>query len=252
MKKVKLMFLCLLMAGGYARSQCIDSIIVDGKTGMQIVKEYKRWSALKNDWPQLLNYQEDNQRIMNSGANPKVVFMGNSITEMWSLRSSFLEDNAYVNRGISGQTTPQMLLRFRQDVVALNPEVVVILAGTNDIAGNTGPTTNQMILDNIASMTDIAKQHGIQVILCSVLPVFRYPWASGIDVPPIIEELNTMIRAYADRTGAAYVDYYRHMVDARKGLPESYAADGVHPTPEGYAVMEPLVQQAIEKIVTSK
>ena len=174
--------------------------------------------------------------------------MGNSITEGWIGQvPEFFEGRDYVNRGIGGQTTPQMLLRFRQDVLDLWPKVVVILAGTNDIAGNTGPSTLEMIEDNIHSMTELAQSHGIQVVLCSVLPAYDYPWRPGLEPAPKIVELNKRIKQYASTRGAVYCDFFSAMADDRDGLPESLSGDGVHPNKEGYAIMGPLVETAIAR-----
>jgi lysophospholipase L1-like esterase len=174
--------------------------------------------------------------------------MGNSITEAWApLFAQQFPGKAYVGRGISGQTTPQMLVRFRQDVVSLEPAAVVILGGTNDIAGNTGPSTLEMIEDNIASMTEIAKANGIRVVLCSVLPVYDYPWRRGIEPAPKIVALNAWIRSYAARAGAVYVDFHGAMTDERSGLRAELTRDGVHPNEAGYRVMAPLVEQGIQR-----
>ena len=172
--------------------------------------------------------------------------MGNSITEAWQKSfATLFPGKPYIGRGISGQTTPQMLVRFRQDVVALKPAVVVILAGTNDIAGNTGPSTLEMIEDNLASMTEIAKANNIRVVLASVLPVYDYPWKKGIEPAQKIVTLNAWIKSYAARVGAVYVDFHDAMKDGRDGLRAELANDGVHPTPAGYAIMGPLVEKAI-------
>jgi len=176
----------------------------------------------------------------------RVVFMGNSITESWAKSfSTQFPGKPYVGRGISGQTTPQLLVRFRQDVVALKPKVVVILGGTNDIAGNTGPSTIEMIEDNIASMTEIAKANGIRVVLASVLPVFDYPWKRGLEPGPRIVALNNWIRGYAERVGAVYVDFHSALADERNGMKEGLSTDGVHPNAAGYDIMAPLVERAI-------
>jgi lysophospholipase L1-like esterase len=178
----------------------------------------------------------------------RVVFMGNSITEAWApLFDSLFPGKPYIGRGISGQTTPQMLVRFRQDVVDLHPAVVVILAGTNDIAGNTGPSTLEMIEDNLASMAEIARANGIRVVLASVLPVYDYPWRPGLEPAPKIVELNEWIREYAAAHDAVYLDFHTAMVDARGGLPPELARDGVHPTPAGYRIMAPLAEHAIQE-----
>ncbi|HET8737652.1 MAG TPA: SGNH/GDSL hydrolase family protein [Pricia sp.] len=204
-------------------------------------------SLQAQDWPNLKEFREANKKLEAPSAEEnRVVFMGNSITIGWlNKRPEFFEGKSYVNRGISGQTTPQMLVRFRQDVVALQPEVVVILAGTNDIAGNTGPSTLEMIADNIKSMADIAEANGINVILSSTLPAYDYPWKPGLDPASKIVELNQMIKAYAEDKGHIYLDYFSAMADDRNGLPKKYAEDGVHPTVEGYKVMEPMVEKAI-------
>ncbi|HDZ15053.1 hypothetical protein LCGC14_1406150 [marine sediment metagenome] len=201
------------------------------------------------DWPNLKQFEEANQKLSAPAADEdRVVFMGNSITIGWlNNRPEFFEGKPYINRGISGQTTPQMLIRFRQDVVDLQPKVVVILAGTNDIAGNTGPSTIEMIVDNISSMAEIAKANHIKVILSSTLPAFDYPWKPGLEPADKIIALNKMLEAYAKENGHIYLDYFSAMADDRNGLPKKYAEDEVHPTVEGYKVMEPLVEKAIEE-----
>ena len=166
--------------------------------------------GLAQDWANLGEFQEANGKIENPKPNEnRVVFMGNSITIGWlHLRPEFFENKPYINRGISGQTTPQMLIRFRQDVVDLKPKAVVILAGTNDIAGNTGPSTLEMIADNIKSMAEIAHANGIKVIISSTLPAYDYPWKPGLEPANKIIELNEMIRNYADAKGHIYLDYF--------------------------------------------
>jgi acyl-CoA thioesterase I len=176
----------------------------------------------------------------------RVVFMGDSITQGWKLDESF-PGKPYVNRGISGETTPQMLLRFRQDVIDLEPKVVVILGGTNDIAGNTGPMTLEQTEGNLASMADLARANGIKVVLCSVLPAFDYPWSPGLEPAPKIAILNAWLRGYAAAKGYVYVDYFAAMKDERGGLPPALSKDGVHPLPPGYAMMTPLAEAGIEK-----
>ncbi|MRH99286.1 acylhydrolase [Kriegella sp. EG-1] len=207
----------------------------------------------QEDWPNLKQFQEKNMSIGNpSPYENRVVFMGNSITIGWiNSRPEFFKDKPFVNRGISGQTTPQMLLRFRQDVVDLKPKVVVILAGTNDIAGNTGPMTLDQILDNIKSMAEVSTANNIKVILSSVLPAYDYPWRPGLKPNEKIPALNKMIKAYAEEAGHIYLDYFSAMADERNGLPKKYANDEVHPTPEGYAVMEPMVEKAIAEALAN-
>ena len=199
------------------------------------------------DWANLNRFKDDNAKLGMPKANEdRVVFMGNSITQGWIEKvPGFFAGKAYVNRGISGQTTPQMLLRFRQDVISLYPKVVVILAGTNDIAGNTGPSTLEMIEDNIYSMAELAQAHGIQVVLCSVLPAFDYPWRPGLEPAPKIVELNRRIKKYAGAHGAIYCDYFTPLADERDGLKAGLSGDGVHPNADGYAIMAPLAEKAI-------
>lgn len=199
------------------------------------------------DFAHLARYQADNARIgAPAPGEQRVIFIGNSITEGWApYFPAMFPGKPYVGRGISGQTTPQILLRFRQDVIALKPAAVVILAGTNDIAGNTGPSTLAMIEDNIASMAELAAANNIRVVLCSVLPVFDYRWKPGLEPAPKILALNRWIRQYAASHRHAYVDYHTPMADARQGLRADYGSDGVHPTEAGYRVMVPLVEAGI-------
>lgn len=205
--------------------------------------------AEAQDWANLNRFREANEKLGPARTcDDRVVFMGNSITQGWIEKvPSFFENKPYINRGIGGQTTPQMLLRFRQDVLNLWPKVVVILAGTNDIAGNTGPSTLEMIEDNIRSMTELAQAHGIQVVLCSVLPAHDYSWSQGKDPANQIPELNKRVQQYAATKGAVYCDFFSAMADERNGLPKELSGDGVHPNEAGYAIMEPLVEQAIAR-----
>src|SRR5690554_796556 len=202
------------------------------------------------DWANLNYFREANEKLAPARTcDDRVVFMGNSITQGWinHVPEFFAEEKQYINRGISGQTTPQMLLRFRQDVIDLWPKVVVILAGVNDIAGNTGPSSLEMIEDNLHSMTELAHAHGIQVVLCSVLPAYDFPWRKGLEPAPKIIELNKRIKEYASKKGVVYCDFFSAMADDRNGLPEELSGDGVHPNKEGYAVMQPIVENAIAR-----
>ena len=182
--------------------------------------------------------------------------MGDSITEGWGyFDPEFFEGSGYINRGIGGQTTPQMLLRFRPDVIELEPKVVVILAGTNDLAGNTGLTDVQTIADNIMSMGEIADHNGIRVIIASVLPAIDFPWKSGLEPASKIVKLNLMLQLYAQEHNFIYLDYYSSLVDEEGGLkvPEYTAAnDLVHPNKVGYVVMEKLANQAIQAALAAK
>lgn len=202
---------------------------------------------LAQDWQNLERYQADNLKLMNEEKDVEVVFMGNSITEGWiQSNPSFFEENPYINRGIGGQTTPQMLLRFRQDVVAFKPKVVLILAGTNDIAGNTGPSTLEMILDNLKGMAEIAIANDIEPVMCSVMPAFDYPWKPNMDPNTKIPKLNSMIEKYCKEKNLIYLDYFTAMDDGKAGLREELTYDGVHLTEEGYKFIEPMAQMAIK------
>lgn len=200
------------------------------------------------DWANLKKYNAANEKLESpEEGKHRVVFMGNSITESWvDMSPDFFKDNSYIGRGIGGQTTHQMLIRMRPDVIELDPAVVVILAGTNDIAGNTGPMTLEEILGAIKSMSELAEANGVKVVLSSVLPVYDYPWRPGLEPNIKIPKLNEMIKAYASVKGFVYLDYFTAMVDDRNGLPKKYAEDEVHPTELGYSVMEPLAKAAID------
>ena len=196
----------------------------------------------QSDWADLQRYHAADMQL----SPPDVVFFGNSITESWAPHfATMFPGKPYVGRGISGQTTPQLLVRFRQDVIDLKPAVVVILAGTNDIAGNTGPSTLEMIEDNLKSMTELAQKNGIRVVLSSVLPVYDYPWRPGLEPAPKIMALNDWMKRYAGSVGAVYLDYWTALADARHGMRAEYSGDGVHPNEAGYRVMAPLAEKAI-------
>jgi len=206
------------------------------------------------DWAELNHFKEDNAKLeLPSPDENRVVFMGNSITQGWSdIAPDFFLDKPYIERGIGGQTTPQMLIRFRADVINLNPKVVVILAGTNDIAGNTGPSTLEMIMDNLISMSELAQANGIRVVLSSVLPAFDYSWKPGLNPNVKIPALNDMIKTYADKNDIIYLDYFAAMTDERNGLIAELTYDGVHPNEAGYKVMGPLAEEAIKKALVQE
>jgi lysophospholipase L1-like esterase len=215
-------------------------------------KEYE--ARLLTDFPWLAKFKEADLALAPPAkGEDRVVFMGDSITEGWKIEgpNGFFPGKPYINRGISGQTTPQMLDRFRQDVIDLHPKVVVILAGTNDIAGNTGPMTLEETEGNLASMAELAAAHKIRVVLCSVTPAFDFPWKPGLTPAPKVLALNAWIKAYAAEHGHIYVDYHTAMKDSRDGLPAALSNDGVHPLPAGYTVMAPLVEAGIEKALKS-
>jgi len=199
-----------------------------------------------SDWAQLLYYRDADRSLpLPSPGEPRVVFFGDSITQSWDLADVELAGVEVLNRGISGQTTPQMLVRFRQDVVDLQPAAVHILAGTNDLAGNTGPTTLEAIENNLSSMVEIAAAHHIAVVLASVLPTVDYPWRSGLRPAGRIAALNNWMRAYAKRRRLVYADYYSALVGSRGDFKSALADDGVHPNKAGYAVMGPLARESV-------
>lgn len=205
-----------------------------------------------NELINLQRYEKANSELpLPAKGEKRVVFIGNSITQGWAdQRSDFFKSNSYVGRGIGGQTSPQLLSRFRQDVLNLKPVAVVINIGTNDIAENTGAYNPDFTLGNIMSMAELAKANGIKVILSSVLPVGEYPWRKEIkDVPDKIAALNEGIRAYAKKNKFAYIDYYEVMHDENRALISSYGNDGVHPNAEGYAVMEKTAKAVIDKVI---
>lgn len=205
----------------------------------------------RQDWANLARYQPENAALpAPSPGKQRVVFLGDSITDFWGRspdKGTFFPGQPFVNRGISGQTTPQMLVRFQQDVVHLHPAAVVILAGTNDIAGNTGASTPEMIEDNLASMTEIAEANGIKVILASILPAARYPWKPEVQPVAEIRELNRWMRTFCTSHHAVYLDFYSSMADKEGAMLPGYASDGVHPLAKGYAVMSTLASAAIQK-----
>ena len=202
------------------------------------------------DWAHLKKYEQSNSELKKINDPNRVVFMGNSITEGWSfLDKDFFINNPFVNRGIGGQTTPQMLIRFKPDVVNLNPKAVVILAGINDIAENTGPVTIENIAENIISMVEIAKANNIKVLICSTLPAIDFPWSPGMEPGPKVIKLNSILKNYCDSNNIPYVDYFSAMSDEKGGLkvPEYTTADDlVHPNLAGYKVMGKIILKALE------
>jgi lysophospholipase L1-like esterase len=201
------------------------------------------------DWNQLGRYHADNQRLFAQPADPKrVVFLGDSITDGWKL-AQYFPGRPYVNRGISGQTTQQMLVRMYPDVIRLKPAALIVLAGTNDIARNTGPVTLEMIADNFRAITELAKAHGIKVILCSLLPVSDYTARKQTErrPPADILKLNAWIKDYAAKNNLGFADYYSAAVDAGGLLREGYSGDGLHPNAKGYELMAPVAEAAIRK-----
>ena len=206
------------------------------------------------DWANLNRYHSENEKLGKPLIHEdRIVFMGNSITESWSsIQPEFFNNRPYINRGISGQTTPQMLIRFRPDVIDLDPSLVLILAGINDIAENTGPSSVEMIAGNIISMTELASINNIKVIISSILPAKNFPWRPSINPPPIVLAVNELIKSYAKKNNISYVDYYSSMVDNQKGLIKEYGVDSVHPNKVGYEVMAGLVKKAIIEVLKSE
>ena len=230
MKNIKLIYSILFL-----------SIIMGGKVRAQ-------------DWPNLNKYQNENANLKPVAQGDKrIVFIGDSITEFWRvLNPEYFAAKPYINRGISGQTTPQILIRFRADVIALKPAAVVILAGINDIAGNTGPSTLEMIANNIFSMAELAKANQIKVILCTVLPAYDFSWKPNQNPAEKVVALNKMIKKYADANGILYLDYFSAMADEHNGLKTAYSEDGVHPNKLGYQIMAPLAEKAITEVLAIK
>jgi len=200
-----------------------------------------------NDWANFGRYAEANKTVKQP---VKAVFMGNSITEGWvGADPDFFTNNNYAGRGISGQVSSQMLVRFQSDVINLKPKAVVILAGTNDIALNNGNISVEHIFENIVSMAELAKQNKIKVVLCSVLPAHHFPWRPEVEPIKLINELNEKIKNYANENKVPYADYYTAMVDERRGLNSQYQKDEVHPNLEGYKMMEQVIQKVLLKIL---
>jgi lysophospholipase L1-like esterase len=240
-------FIVLLVGGGCFASAQVSPVpaVPTGPPVATAAVPAAKAAPKPQDWAQFGRYR-DADAALTPSAPGRVVFFGDSITDSWIHNGgTFFPGKPYVNRGIGGQTTPQMLIRFRQDVVDLHPETVVILAGTNDIAGNTGPSTLKMIEDNFRSMVEIAKANHIRVILSSVLPVADYPWRPGLEPAPKIQSLNVWLRSYAAEQKLTYLDYYSAMVDANGGMKPGISHDGVHPNAAGYAIMEPMAEAAI-------
>ncbi|MFZ0661105.1 MAG: SGNH/GDSL hydrolase family protein [Acidobacteriaceae bacterium] len=209
-------------------------------------RQVEQMQTKLQDWAQLDRYRAADAALEPPASGVKrVVFYGDSITDNWNHVVDFFPGKPYLNRGISGQTTPQMVVRFQQDVVHLHPAVVVILAGTNDIAGNTGPSTPEMIEDNFKSMTAIAKANGIKVVIASLTPAIAYPWKPGVHPADEIRALNAWLKDFCSRDRDVYLDYYDSMADAEGGMKPGLSFDGVHPTAKGYSIMAPLAEKAI-------
>ena len=205
-----------------------------------------------DDWANLSKYQKENDLLsLAKKGEKRVVFLGSSIFEFWKQKDpEYFLKNPYIDRGISGQISPQLLIRFRQDVINLKPKAVIILAGSNDLSGNKGHVSNETILNNIKSMAELASQNHIKVILCKYLPVYEYPWNKGLKgAADQIISLNSAILAHAERNNYTILDYFSPLVDERNGQKAEYTTDGVHPSLAGYKVMEVLTDEAIRKAI---
>jgi lysophospholipase L1-like esterase len=241
-------------AAAVGRSQAVQT--ETASAGGQIISaaQIADMQAKLADWPQLEHY-----RVANAALAPvapgedRVVFYGASMTEGWGRNgSTFFSGKPYVNRGISGQTTAQMVVRFRQDVIDLHPKAVLILAGTNDVAGNTGPTTPEMTEENWQSMADLAKANGIRVIFASITPSTDFPWRRGLHPAEKIRALNAWLKEYCAAHSLTYLDYYSALTNAEGGMKTELTVDGVHATVKGYEVMAPLAQAAIDSTLGTR
>ena len=237
----------MLLLCGAANGQVVDTF-APPRANCCLPATAKSLADQLQDWNQLGRYYADNQKLKALPPEPgRVVFMGDSITDGWRL-AQYFPGKPYVNRGISGQTTPQMLVRMMPDVIALKPAALLIYAGTNDIAGNTGPSTLTMIEDNLQAMTELAQAHGIKVILCSVTPVSDYARKQTVQRPPAdILKLNEWVKDYAAKVNAVYADYFAALVDETGMLKNGFSGDGLHPNDKGYALMVPVAEAAIAK-----
>ena len=250
----------LMGATGYSQAApaapAVPATAAPATAAVDPAKQIATMEAKLMDWPQLARYRAENAALAPAAVGEqRVVFYGDSITDGWGRRAGtgdFFPGKPYVNRGISGQTTPQMVVRFRQDVINLRPAVVVILAGTNDVAGNTGPMTPEMTEDNFRSMVDLAKANGIRVIVASITPAGDYPWRPGLGPVAKIHVLNAWLQDYCATHGATYLDYFTAMADEDGGMRPGISFDGVHPNAKGYAIMGPLAQAAIDKALGGK
>jgi lysophospholipase L1-like esterase len=231
--KIKLFLFVLLISGSNLYAQAVKEDFSD-------------------DWAALSKYKKENEQIgLPKKGEKRVVFLGSSIFEFWKQKDpEYFNKNAYIDRGISGQISPQLLIRFRQDVINLKPKAVIILAGSNDLAGNKGHVSNETILNNIKNMVELAKKNHIKVILCKYLPVYEYPWNKNLkQVPEQIILLNKEIVAYAEENNFTILDYFSPLVDDRNGQKAEYTTDGVHPNLAGYKVMEIVTDAAIKKTI---
>jgi lysophospholipase L1-like esterase len=250
--RIKIFTLLLLLCSAPVWAQTPAAPAPDSPEALK--QQIDRMQRRLNDWAQLGRYHDANTQLAPAVAGEnRVVFYGDSITDAWKL-AEYFPGKPYVNRGISGQTTPQMLVRLRPDVLALKPKVLVILAGTNDIASNTGPMTLEMIQDNYASIAELARAHGIRVVFASVLPIHDYGRVKMSERRPMekINALNEWLKKYSAEQGHVYLDYYSKMLDDKGLLRAELAADGLHPNADGYKIMAPLAEAAIQQALKKK
>jgi lysophospholipase L1-like esterase len=231
------------VAGASSLARAAEPAPLPAPPPLDPVKEQR----LHEDWAYLDRYRTDNAAAASSGTAIDAVFMGDSITEGWLSKNPAFFSARRICRGISGQTTPQMLVRFRADVIALKPRVVHIMAGTNDVAGNTGPMTVEMSQGNLMSMTELAQANGVRVVLASIPPAASFPWRPGVETVGPITAINAWLKAYCARAGATYADYFSAMSDGKGGMKNGLAYDGVHPTEAGYSVMDPIAEAALRE-----
>src|ERR1043166_8596383 len=262
-REILLVFLAAILHPAISAAQGPPETTPIAKQVARLEETVARDEKTLQDWANLNRYREANASLAPPTAGEqRVVFLGDSITDMWVQPrfGEFFPGKPYVGRGISGQTTPQMLIRFRPDVIALKPKVVVILAGTNDIAGNTGPMTLEAIEDNLASMAELARANGIRVIFSSLLPVSDYEKTrEGKQIirtqqrpPEQIKALNEWMKRYAAANKMTYLDYYSAMIDDKGFLRDELSNDGLHPNVKGYEVMSPLAERAIAEALKKK
>jgi len=242
-----------MAAGAQVATPAVPPVPPPAPALVDTAKQMAAMQAKLDDWPQLARYRDADATLPPPAPGEKrVVFYGDSITDAWAKKpDAFFPGKPYVDRGISGQTTAQMLLRFRQDVINLHPKAVVILGGTNDIAGNTGPMTPEMTEGNWQSMAELAKANGIAVIFASLTPSTEFPWRRGLQPAGKIRALNAWLKQYCATRGLTYLDVLSALTDAEGGMKEGLSLDGVHPNARGYALMEPPTQAAIEKALGS-
>jgi lysophospholipase L1-like esterase len=254
-KRTAILMLLLAISTGAAHSQTAPAA-APSVAPADLDKQIATMQKKLDDWPALSRYSADNAKLPPPSADEKrVVFFGDSITDAWGRRpntGTFFPGKPYVNRGISGQTSAQLVVRFRPDVIDLKPAAVLILIGTNDVAGNTGPMTPKMTIDNIASLVDLARANNIKPIVASIPPSADFPWHHGLEPAEKIKSLNAQIQAYCKEHNVPYVDYYSALADDKGGMKEGTSIDGVHPNAAGYAIMAPLAQAAIDKTFGAK